>query len=60
MEKGIAEAPFVHENGAEAGALGLNGAGHAGGAGADDQHVEGFGGGLDCAHVYRVDDEGEP
>ena len=42
VEEGIAEAAFIDEDGAEAGALGFDGAGHAGGAGADDEDVENF------------------
>jgi hypothetical protein len=57
VEEGIAEAALVDEDRAEAGALSLNGAGHAGGTGADDEDVEGFCGGLACAHGYRLDDE---
>jgi hypothetical protein len=36
VEEGVAEAALVDEDDAEAGALGVDGAGQAGGAGADD------------------------
>ena len=58
VEEGIAEAALVDEDGAEAGALGFDGAGHAGRAGADDEDVKGLGGGLACGHVFRLDDGG--
>jgi hypothetical protein len=45
VEERVAEAALVDEHGGEAGALRLDGAGHAGGAGADDQQVVGCGGG---------------
>ena len=39
VEERVAEAALVHQHGGEAGALGLDGAGQPGGAGADDQQV---------------------
>ena len=41
VEEGVAEAALVDEDGAEAGFLGFDGAGQAGGPGADDEQVEG-------------------
>ena len=58
VEERIAEAALVDEDGTEAGALRLDGAGHAGGAGADDEDVEYFCGGFCCGHVDRLDDGG--
>ena len=50
VEERVADAPLVDQCHAETGALGLNGAGQAGGAGADDQNIEdGVGGGRGVA-----------
>ena len=39
VEKGVGEAAFVDEDDGKAGALGVDGAGEAGGAGTDDEDV---------------------
>ena len=44
--EGVAEAAFVHDQDAHAGALGFDGAGEAGGAGADAENVVGWVHGL--------------
>ena len=41
MEERVADATLVHRDDPQPGALGLNGAGQAGGSGADHQQVEG-------------------
>jgi hypothetical protein len=58
VEEGIAEAALIDEDGAEAGSLGFDGTGHAGGTGADDEDVEYFCWGIACGHVHRLDDGG--
>ena len=42
VKEGIAQAALIHQNGAQAGALGLNGAGQTGRTGAHNQDVKAF------------------
>jgi len=56
VEERVAEAALIDENGAEAGALGFDGASHARGSGADDEDVEMFRFPEFFRHLYRLDD----